>query len=110
LSRLIDQMAGRAHLEVRGPARRVPQFDLGWVGGQTAYGAWVASPEPLSGEGPGRLEEAALQIGRSVRSMPSQTQFQALLVLDNSVDLGSGLQQTSESAGVLVSRVQDLPG
>ncbi|MET8677134.1 hypothetical protein ABZW18_05925 [Streptomyces sp. NPDC004647] len=110
LSRLIDQIAGRMSREVRGPARRAPQFDLGWIGGRTAYGVWVASPEPLSGGGPGRLEEAVSHIGRSVRSMSSQPQFQPVMVLENSVDPGSGLQQTAKSAGVLVSKIQGLPG
>ncbi|GAA0934715.1 MULTISPECIES: hypothetical protein [Streptomyces violaceusniger group] len=110
LSRLVDQMTGRASLEVRGPARRAPQFDLGWVEGQTAYGAWVASPEPLNDGGLDRLKEAALQIGRSVRSAPSQTQFQPLMVLENSAGLGSGLQQTAKSAGVIVSSIQAFSG
>lgn len=110
LTRLTTQMTGRVSLEIRGPARRGPQFDLGWVDGQTAYGAWVASPEPLSGEGLDRLEEAARHISRSARSIPSQSQFQPLMVLENSVDLGSGLQKTAKSVGVFVSRIQELPG
>ncbi|MFJ8030350.1 hypothetical protein [Streptomyces sp. NPDC096032] len=108
LNRLSDQMSGRVSLQIRGPARRAPQFDLGWVEGRTIYGAWVASPEPLSNQGPDQLRDAALQIGRSVRSMPSRTQFQPLMVLDNSVDLGSWLRQAAKSVGVRVNRIQDL--
>ncbi|GHD90129.1 hypothetical protein GCM10010508_33620 [Streptomyces naganishii JCM 4654] len=110
LTSLVNQVAGRTHLEVRGPARRAPQFDLGWVDGPTAYGAWVASPESPNGEGLDPLEEAARQIGRSLRSIRSQTQLRPLMALDNSVDISSRLRQTAKSAGVHVSRIKDLPG
>lgn len=110
LARLIDQTAERTSLEVRSPGRRGPEFDLGWVDGHTAYGAWVASPEPQPGEGSNQLREAARHIARSVGSIPSQTRFQPLMVLENDTDMGPGLRQVAESTGIRMSRIQDLPG
>ncbi|MEU0831664.1 hypothetical protein [Streptomyces sp. NPDC005969] len=109
VSRLIEQIAGRASLEVRAAARRAPQFDLGWIGGRTAFGAWVASPRPPGDEEASQLREAVLHVGRSVRSIPSQARFQPLVVLENSTALDSGLKETAKSFGVLVSKIADLP-
>jgi hypothetical protein len=109
LSRLVDRISERASLEVRTAARRGPQFDLGWIGGRTAYGAWVASPRPPGDEEPNQLNEAVLYVGRSVRSIPPHARFQPVVVLDNSTALTSELKGTAKSIGVLVSKIADLP-
>ncbi|MCX5317225.1 hypothetical protein [Streptomyces sp. NBC_00154] len=110
LSILIDQVAVRASLEVRAPARRGPQFDLGWIDGQIAYGTWVASPQPPGTGGLSRLEEAVLHVGRLVHGVSSQAQLQPVVVLEDSEDLASGLKETAKAVGVHVSKIAGFPG
>ncbi|MFE9920225.1 hypothetical protein ACFYQA_01210 [Streptomyces sp. NPDC005774] len=109
LSRLIERVAGRATLDVRAPARRGPQFDLGWISEQTAYGAWVAAPQQSVGEETNRLTEAVEYVGGSARSVPRHGRVQRVVVLEDSVDLSSGLREKAQAFGVLIGKAKDVP-
>lgn len=109
LSRLIDQVAGQASLDVRAPARRGPHFDLGWISERTAYGAWVAAPQQAVDEETNRLAEVVEHVGRSVRSVPRHGQVQPVVVLEDSVDRDAGLKEKAKSLGVLVGKIRDIP-
>ncbi|MGV9850566.1 hypothetical protein ACWDWU_17630 [Streptomyces sp. NPDC003442] len=109
LSRLIEQVTGRASLDVRAPARRGPHFDLGWISERTAYGAWVAAPQRPVDEEPNHLAEVVEHISRSVRSVPRHGQAQPVVVLEDAVDLNSGLKEKAKSFGVLVGKIRDVP-
>lgn len=109
LSRLIEHVTGRASLDVRAPARRGPHFDLGWISERTAYGAWVAAPQRAADEEPNRLTEAFQHVSRSVRSVSRQGQVQPVVVLEDAVDLNTGLKEEAKSFGVLVGKVRDVP-
>ncbi|MEW1869240.1 hypothetical protein AB0420_14055 [Streptomyces caelestis] len=109
LSRLVERVAGRGALDVRAPARRGPQFDLGWISERTAYGAWVAAPEPSGDEEAKRLAEAVEYVGRSARSAAWHGQVQRVVVLEDAVDLSSGLREKAQASGVLIGKVKDVP-
>ncbi|MFF3595636.1 hypothetical protein [Kitasatospora indigofera] len=111
LSEPIGQVSGNPSMEARDPARRGPQFDVGWVSGQTAYGAWAASPQHGVGSGQHRFEDAILHVGRAVRAIRTLGPFQPVVVVDRSVDLASSrLDQVAKSAGIALSGVADLGG
>ncbi|MCX5399027.1 hypothetical protein [Streptomyces sp. NBC_00102] len=109
LSRLIDQVTGRMALEARAPARRGPHFDLGWISKRTAYGAWVAVPQQPADERTTYLTDVVEHVSRAVRSVPRHGQAQPLVVLEDSVDLNSGLEEEARSLGVLLRKVGDVP-
>ncbi|MEU8593766.1 hypothetical protein ACH4F3_26940 [Streptomyces anulatus] len=109
LSRLIEQVTGRASLDVRAPARRGPHFDLGWISERTAYGAWVAAPQEVVDEETNRLTEVVQYVSRSVRSVPRNGQVQPVVVLADSANLSSGLKEEAKSLGVLVGNLRDVP-
>ena len=109
LLRLIEQVAGRGSLDVRAPARRGPDFDLGWISERTAYGAWVMAPQRAATEETNRLTEVVEHVSRSVRSVPRRDQAQPVVVLEDYVDLNPGLKEKAKLAGVLVGRVKDVP-
>ena len=110
LSRLVERVAGRPSFETRNPARRGPQFDIGWIGGPSAYGAWAVGSEGPDAGGTSRFEDAIRHVARSVHAVRAHGPFQPVVVLDDSADLGSRLDQVARSAGVLVSRIAGLPG
>lgn len=109
LSRLIEQVTGRAALEVRAPTRRGPHFDLGWISKRTAYGAWVAVPQVPADERTNCLTEVVEHASRSVRAVPRHGQAQPVVVLEDSVELNSGLEEKAKSLGVLLGKVRDVP-
>lgn len=109
LSRLVERVTGRAALGVRGPTRRGPQFDLGWVSERTAYGAWVAAPEQSGAEEAKRLAEAIEYVGRSARPAARHGQDQRLVVIEDAVDLSSGLREKARASGLLIGKVKDVP-
>jgi hypothetical protein len=109
LSRLIERVTGRAALDVRAPARRGPQFDLGWISERTAYGAWVAAPEQSGDEETKRLADAVEYVDRSARSVARHGQVQRVVVLEDAVDLNSGLREKAQASGVLIGKVKDVP-
>ncbi|MER5480833.1 hypothetical protein ABT026_28230 [Streptomyces sp. NPDC002734] len=110
LTDLVRLKRGRPSIQLRHPARRGPQFDIGWIDGQTPYGAWVAAPEPADSEVvTRRLEEATLQISRTIRSTRSRTELRPVVVLENTTRLDPRLRRTADDAGVVLSRLQDLP-
>ncbi|WP_103546625.1 hypothetical protein [Streptomyces sp. SM1] len=109
LSHLIERVGGRRTLDVRAPTRRGPQFDLGWISERTAYGAWVATPEQSGGEEAKRLAEAVEYVGRSARPPARHGQVQRVVVLEDAVDLSSGLRERAQAAGVLIGKVKDVP-
>ncbi|MFF6875575.1 hypothetical protein ACFY9S_09705 [Streptomyces sp. NPDC012474] len=109
LSRLIERVAGRATLDVRAPARRGPQFDLGWISERTAYGAWVAAPEQSGDKETKRLSEAVEYVSRSARSVARHGQVQRVVVLEDAVDLSSGLRERAQASGVLIGKIKDVP-
>ncbi|MFF8098756.1 hypothetical protein ACF07S_03000 [Streptomyces sp. NPDC016640] len=109
LSRLIEQVVGRVTLDVRAPARRGPHFDLGWISERTAYGAWVATPQQSVGEETNHLAEAVEYVGRPARSVPRHGQVQRVVVLEDSVDLSSGLREKAKAFGVLIGKIKDAP-
>ncbi|MFH9041374.1 hypothetical protein ACH4FA_18800 [Streptomyces sp. NPDC017966] len=109
LSRLVERVTGRAALDVRAPARRGPQFDLGWISERTAYGAWVAAPEQSGGEEAKRLAEAVEYVGRSARPAARHGQVQRVVVIEDAVDLSSGLRERAQASGLLIGKVKDIP-
>lgn len=109
LSRLIERVAGRATLGVRAPARRGPQFDLGWISQRTAYGAWVVTPRQSADGETNRLAEAVEHVGRSARSVARHGRVQRVVVLEDSVDLSSGLREKAQALGVLIGKTKDVP-
>ncbi|MFH9175723.1 hypothetical protein [Streptomyces albogriseolus] len=109
LSRLVERVAGRGTLDVRAPARRGPQFDLGWVSERTAYGAWVAAPERSGDEEAKRLAEAVEYVGRSARPAARHGQDQRVVVIEDAVDLSSGLREKARASGLLIGKVKDVP-
>ncbi|MGW3378613.1 hypothetical protein ACWDCO_00340 [Streptomyces albogriseolus] len=109
LSRLVDRVTSRRALDVRAPARRGPQFDLGWASERTAYGAWAAVAEHSGDEEAERLAEAVDYVGRSARSAARHGQVQRVVVIEDAVDLGSGLRERARASGLLIGKVKDVP-
>ncbi|MGW9396564.1 hypothetical protein [Streptomyces sp. NPDC055642] len=109
LSRLVERVTGRAALDVRVPTRRGPQFDLGWISERTAYGAWVAAPEQSGDEETKRLTEAVAYVGKSARPAARHGQAQRVVVLEDAVDLSSGLREKARASGLLIGKVKDVP-
>ncbi|WP_405796252.1 hypothetical protein [Streptomyces sp. NBC_01506] len=109
LSRLIEQVTGRTTPDLRAPARRGPHFDLGWISQQIAYGAWVAVPQQPAAERTNRLTEVVEHVSRSVHSVPRHGRARPVVVLEDSVDLNSGLEEKAKSVGVLLQKVGNAP-
>ncbi|MER8185917.1 hypothetical protein [Kitasatospora sp. NPDC094015] len=111
LARLVERVLGHRLIEARAPARRGPQFDIGWVGGRTAYGAWAVSPAQLRGDGASPIVDAILHIGTSLRGFYRPGTFQPVVVVDDGVQMPSApLDRAASSAGILLSRTSDLSG
>ncbi|WP_180989914.1 DUF7008 domain-containing protein [Streptomyces cahuitamycinicus] len=109
LSRLVERVAGRAACDVRAPARRGPQFDLGWISDRTPYGAWATAPQGSVTDETNRLVEAVAYVGRSSRSGARHGQVQRVVVVEDAVDLNSGLREKAQASGVLVAKIKDVP-